>query len=84
MATRGSRPECSDSPTDQPARIAFVRDLELQYGDLAGFNRAWKTEAPSWDALRAPWKGRTEACNRDLDAFLPVLAEVFRNGVEGA
>jgi hypothetical protein len=58
-----------NSPADQPARLAFVNGLRMQYGSLEALNTAWGTEAETWEELRAPWE-KNETCKQDLDAFV--------------
>lgn len=66
------------SPDDQPAKKAFLADLQAKYGDVAELNRAWQTHYASWDALleshAAPEKTLAAA---DLHAFYSRAAEEY-------
>jgi len=57
-----------NSPPEQPARLAFIQDLEKQYGGLAALNQAWEASTPDWDALRLPYPANAR-CKADVDAF---------------
>ncbi len=61
---------------DQPAKRAILSDLRAKYGTIEKLNAAWKTKWSNWDemsekraARRAP-KMMTDACKRDLNAFI--------------
>jgi hypothetical protein len=56
------------SPSDQPARLAFIEDLKAKYGSLDAVNGAWGAQAADWDALRIP-RRPSAACRADVDAF---------------
>jgi hypothetical protein len=71
-----------NSPLEQPARQAFIAQLQEQYTDIAGLNAAWVTEAADWDALRTPASNKT--VQKDLDAFLYQFAKRYFEGVKAA
>lgn len=71
------------SPPDQPCRQAFIAALQAKYGDIAGLNAAWATNAADWDSLRAPEQGNA-ACSADLDAFEHRFARRYFEGILGA
>ncbi|MHC4564466.1 MAG: beta-galactosidase [Planctomycetota bacterium] len=66
------------SPSDQPAKKAFLEDLKRKYVTIDRLNSAWGTEHATWDALlqsQAPpdkKKART-----DLTAFYTRTAERY-------
>ena len=66
------------SPADQPAKLAFVADLQAKYGAIGALNAAWGTAHASWDALlqdrTAPDAAKAGA---DLRAFYVRLAETY-------
>jgi hypothetical protein len=66
------------SPPDQPAKRAFLADLQAKYSEITALNTAWRTEHTSWDALResrfAPDKKRA---HDDLEAFYARIAEAY-------
>jgi hypothetical protein len=66
------------SPSDQPAKIAFVNDLEAKYESIEGLNEAWGTDYASWDAMlasrQAPDKTRAR---EDLLEFYRKTAETY-------
>lgn len=69
------------SPADQPAKQAFLEDLQRRYGTIERLNSAWGTSHESWQALQkcreAPDAKRAMP---DLTAFTTRLAETyFRN-----
>ena len=71
------------SPADQPCRIEMVKQLESKHGSLDALNKAWGTDAASWDALRVPEKPN-EACQVDLDAWVYSFARRYFEIVRGA
>lgn len=66
------------SPADQPAKQAFLGDLQSKYTTVERLNAAWGTAHPSWNALSAasdpPDK---QKAGEDLKAFYTRLAEVY-------
>lgn len=66
------------SPADQPAKQAFISDLQVKYGTIEKLNGAWGAEHASWEAVlqatNAPDKKRAEA---DLAAFYTRAAEQY-------
>ena len=66
------------SPADQPAKIAFVHDLQAKYGAIEHLNSAWGTAHASWAALQeskvAPDAKRAGA---DLQAFYSQFAHTY-------
>ncbi len=73
------------SPTDQPAKKAFLADLRAKYQDIAKLNAAWGTKHASWEALldsrEAPDKAKARA---DLTAFYRKAAETYFRTVRDA
>ena len=73
------------SPSNQPAKLAFVAVLKAKYADIATLNAAWASRHESWDALptnRAapdPLKARA-----DLTAFYSTSAETYFRTVRDA
>ncbi|GIW72306.1 MAG: hypothetical protein KatS3mg102_1848 [Planctomycetota bacterium] len=41
------------APADQPAKLAFVQQLQAKYGTIGALNARWATHYPSWQALLA-------------------------------
>lgn len=66
------------SPADQPAKIAFVNDLQVRYETIENLNQAWGTNHESWDALlqsrQAPDKDKAR---EDLEDFYTKTAETY-------
>ena len=66
------------SPADQPAKLAFISDLEAKYGGIEKLNEAWGATNASWQSLR---ESRTPPPSRkargDLEAFYTRLAETY-------
>jgi hypothetical protein len=66
------------SPADQPAKIAFVAQLQAGYADIAKLNATWGTTYDSWNALResrvAPDRKKARA---DLESFYSKIAEEY-------
>jgi hypothetical protein len=66
------------SPSDQAAKLEFIADLKVKYGDIAQLNTAWDTHHNSWGALlesrAAPDPGKARA---DLTAFYTKSAETY-------
>lgn len=66
------------SPADQPAKLAFISDLETKYGEIAKLNTAWGATNVSWQSLResrsAPDSRKARA---DLETFYSKLAETY-------
>jgi hypothetical protein len=66
------------SPADQPAKGAFVADLQAKYGEIAKLNQAWNASYESWEALlksrEAPDQHKSA---EDLKAFYSRLAEQY-------
>ncbi len=56
------------SPPDQPARIAFIEDLQRRYETIEMINAAWGVNATDWNELRAPVKLTSQSLE-DLGAF---------------
>lgn len=73
------------SPPDQPAKLAFLADLQAKYGEIAKLNTAWGTSHASWDALRSA-TARPEAAKAgdDLKAFYTRTAEQYFRTVREA
>ena len=66
------------SPADQPAKLAFISDLEAKYGGIEKLNDSWGATNASWQSLR---ESRTAPASRkaraDLEAFYTKLAETY-------
>lgn len=66
------------SPTQQAAKLEFVKVLRTKYEDIARLNAAWGTSHKSWDELQecrtAPDKSKAR---EDLVAFYVKLAETY-------
>ena len=66
-------------PADQPAKQVFLKDLQAKYAAIEKLNAAWKTQYPSWEAMRdstkplAPEQGQKE----DFIAFLEKTADAY-------
>jgi len=71
------------SPADQPCRIEMVRQLQAKYTSLDDLNKAWGTNATSWDDLRVPDQPN-DACRKDLDAWVYSFAHRYFEIVKGA
>lgn len=73
------------SPADQPAKQAFVADLQAKYGEIARLNAAWGTAHASWEALAASTTPpAAERAGDDLKAFYSRLAETYFRTVREA
>ncbi|HOH41748.1 MAG TPA: beta-galactosidase [Candidatus Hydrogenedentes bacterium] len=57
------------SNAEQPARQAFLKQLQEHYKDIQSLNDAWESDFSSWDAIERPSK-RTKAFKDDTDSFL--------------
>lgn len=66
------------SPADQPAKRAFLADLQARHTTIGALNQAWGTSHASWDALAAstqqPERARAQS---DLQAFYTRTAEEY-------
>jgi hypothetical protein len=66
------------SGSDQPAKKAFLADLQAKYGEIAKLNAAWGTDFDSWEGLL---QGRPEPdpvkARSDLTAFYTKAAEQY-------
>jgi len=66
------------SPPDQPAKKAFIADLQAKYQTIGELNNVWGTNHESWDALlqsrQAPAKDKARD---DLEAFYTRTAEAY-------
>lgn len=56
------------SPPDQPARRAFIEDLQAKYGSIQALNTAWECIATDWDTLEIPGN-QNQASKEDAEAF---------------
>ncbi|MBL7140586.1 MAG: beta-galactosidase [Planctomycetes bacterium] len=66
------------SPADQPAKRAFLDDLQKKYRTIDRLNAAWGTKHTSWDALAASTaKPDAKRAGDDLRAFYTRLAEQY-------
>lgn len=64
------------SPPDQPARQAFVAELQRKYTSLDGLNEAWNSSFSSWDDVRAPGLPNKQA-DLDLESLVNLFAEKY-------
>ncbi len=67
------------SPTEQPARAAFIQDLKSKYQTIDALNRAWGESYKSWDnfeqnANKIPDRDKARP---DLTAFYTRVAETY-------
>ena len=65
------------APADQPAKKAFLTQLETKYGTITKFNDAWGTALASWDDLNAPYQASqmpNDAQKADMAAFVHAFA----------
>jgi len=66
------------SPPDQPAKRAFVEDLQKKYETIQRLNQAWGTPHASWDALlQSTTPPDTKKASDDLTAFYTKTAERY-------
>lgn len=66
------------SPSDQPAKIAFVAWLKNKYQTIDKLNAAWKSDYASWEAVLDSQTGPVkENAIDDLHAFYTVIAEKY-------
>ncbi|MEN6426374.1 MAG: beta-galactosidase [Phycisphaerales bacterium] len=66
------------SPADQPAKIAFVNDLEARYGTIESLNQAWGTRHESWESLLQSREAPDRAkAGEDLQEFYTKTAETY-------
>ncbi|MBN1845688.1 MAG: hypothetical protein JW810_08405 [Sedimentisphaerales bacterium] len=66
------------SGADQPAKIAFLRDLRAKYETIEALNSSWDTQHASWDALLSAQEAPDRQKARDdLAAFYTRLAETY-------
>lgn len=73
------------SPADQPAKRAFVADLEARYGEVEKLNARWGTSHGSWEALRVSREvPDRERARLDLELFYTRTAETYFRGVRDA
>ena len=73
------------SPPEQPAKKAFIADLQAKYGDIAKLNEAWGTAHASWDALLESRDAPDlQKANEDLAAFYSKAAEQYFRTVRDA
>jgi hypothetical protein len=73
--------EAFKKPASHSAKIALVAFLRERYhDDIAAFNRAWGTQARSFDALlrrRTPIAEASDAARADKQAFVRLIAERY-------
>ncbi|TKJ33227.1 MAG: beta-agarase, partial [Planctomycetes bacterium B3_Pla] len=66
------------SPSDQPAKIAFLEDLKTRYKEIRNLNDAWGTDHASWnDLLRATETPDEKKAGPDLRDFYTRIAEEY-------
>ena len=66
------------SPSDQPAKQAFLEDLKAKYRTIDGLNRIWGTSHASWQAFleNRQTPDKKKACD-DLTTFTTRFAEQY-------
>ncbi len=57
------------SPADLPAKLEFLNDLKVQYGDIKSLNASWGTSFKNWDDFLANKDELKNANYKDLSAF---------------
>jgi hypothetical protein len=66
------------SPSDQPAKIAFLEDLKTRYKEIRNLNDAWGTDHASWnDLLRTTKTPDEKKAGPDLRDFYTRIAEEY-------
>jgi hypothetical protein len=66
------------SPADQPAKIAFVNDLQAKYETIENLNQVWGTGHASWSAMIESRQAPDQAKAReDLREFYTKTAETY-------
>ncbi|MEM9646801.1 MAG: hypothetical protein AAF989_17555, partial [Planctomycetota bacterium] len=65
------------SPGNQPARVAFIRELTQKYGSIRELNGAWGTDHGSWDTLTADVSAMNSRMREDLDDLYELYADMF-------
>ncbi|MCC7337568.1 MAG: beta-galactosidase [Pirellulaceae bacterium] len=66
------------SPSDQPAKLAFVDDLKKKYDGIQLLNSKWGTEYKSWDAVLSEQTAPdADRARDDLRAFYTRLADEY-------
>ncbi len=66
------------SPASQPAKAAFIADLQKKYGTIEKLNAVWGSAHASWEALRTSTAAPDYAKARpDLTAFYTRIAEEY-------
>lgn len=77
-----------NSPSTQPAKIAFVDQLKAKYSSsISSLNTAWGTSFSSWsDLLSKQWLPRsyTSGMKSDFSTFLKAFADRYYSRVNGA
>lgn len=72
-----------NSPETQPARQAFLADLQAKYSTLAALNAAWSTDAAQWSELRLADRPNA-AATEDSEAFEEAFARRYFATVRAA
>lgn len=83
LAWHGLARGALNSPESQPARQAFIADLQAKYSTLAAVNDAWGTEARQWSELRIPARPHA-AATADIEAFEGAFARRYFETVRAA
>ena len=68
------------APAGQPAKAAFLAQLEAKYGDVPKLNAAWGTTLKAWDDLHGPYAAGqtpTDAQKADMSAFVSAFAKQY-------
>ncbi|HNS20267.1 MAG TPA: hypothetical protein PKH24_07195 [Sedimentisphaerales bacterium] len=66
------------SPPDQPAKIAFLGDLQAKYEIIENLNEVWGTSYESWEAMLGSRKAPDRAkAGDDLREFYAKTAETY-------
>ncbi len=67
-----------ESPSIQPAKIEFIKDLKAKYTDIDALNNKWKSYYASWDdMLERTDKPNEELASEDLIAFYEKIADTY-------
>jgi hypothetical protein len=77
-----------NSTASQPAKTAFMNQLQAKYGTPAALNASWNTSYSSWtDFLNKQWLPRgtyTAGMKTDFSSFITKLAEKYYSQVDTA
>lgn len=66
------------SPSNQPAKIEFIKDLKAKYKSINNLNKKWNTNHLSWEAFaQCTTPPDRSAAQEDLDAFYTKIARTY-------